>query len=80
MSPATTRALRARFAEAPFPFLATNLRDDGGAPRLGASPVLLERAGTKVEVIGITTEATPHTTITANFAGIAAADGRHDRR
>lgn len=68
-------ALLARIAQAPFPFLSANLRrsDDGRHPGVGVPSVLLERAGVKVGVIGVTTEATPFTTIAANFAGLAVA-------
>lgn len=63
-------ALRARIAEAPFPFLSANLRRDGQHPGLGAPSILLERAGLKIGVIGVTTEATPYTTIAANVADL----------
>ncbi|MBX3275377.1 MAG: 5'-nucleotidase C-terminal domain-containing protein [Sandaracinaceae bacterium] len=62
-------ALLARAAEASYPFLAANLRREGGGP-LGWPHVrhsaLLERAGVTVGVIGVTTEDTLTTTIAAN--------------
>lgn len=67
-------ALLARINQAPFAFLTANVRGEGGAPPgLGAPSVLLERAGLKIGVIGVTTEATPFTTIAANFAGLSVA-------
>lgn len=68
-------ALRQRLAEAPFPFLAANLRrkDTGEALPLGVPSALLERAGLKIGVIGVTTEATPFTTIAANIGDLAMA-------
>ncbi len=65
-------ALLARMAEAPFPFLSANLRRAGGeAAGLGVPSVVIDRAGVQIGVIGVTTEATPHTTIAANFVGLA---------
>lgn len=65
-------ALLARINQAPFAFLTANVRaEDGAPPGLGAPSVLLERAGVKIGVIGVTTEATPFTTIAANFAGLS---------
>ncbi len=68
-------ALQARIAQAPFPFLSTNLRRsaDDTHPEIGLPSTLLARAGVQIGVIGVTTEATPHTTIAANFAGLAVA-------
>ena len=68
-------ALRARIAAAPYPFLSTNLRraDDGEHPALGLPSTLMARAGVQVGIIGVTTEDTPHTTIAANFTGLAIA-------
>jgi 2',3'-cyclic-nucleotide 2'-phosphodiesterase (5'-nucleotidase family) len=68
-------ALRARAAEAEFPLLAANIvdADDGRLvdwPNTRPS-VLVDAAGVPVGVIGVTTEATPYTTMTANFAGLA---------
>jgi 5'-nucleotidase len=72
-------ALRARIAEAPFPFLSANLleRASGARAELGTTehPVLptvtLERAGVRLGVIGVTTEQTLTTTIAANVADLA---------
>ena len=68
-------ALRARIAAAPFAFLSTNLRqaDDGKHPALGLPSTLIDRAGVKIGVVGVSTEDTPHTTIAANFSGLAIA-------
>ncbi|MBL8969142.1 MAG: metallophosphoesterase, partial [Myxococcales bacterium] len=68
-------ALLARIQQAPFPFLSTNLRRaaDNTHPAIGLPSALLTRAGVQVGVIGVTTEATPHTTIAANFTGLAVA-------
>jgi len=67
-------ALRARVAQAPYPFLSANLLDRVsrepamlGTPERPVLPtVILERAGIRIGVIGITTEQTLTTTIAAN--------------
>lgn len=67
-------ALRARIDEAPFPFLASNLLDRrthalaelGTASHPVLPSVVLERAGLRIGVIGITTEQTLTTTAPAN--------------
>lgn len=67
-------ALRARAGEAGFPMLLANVlaRDTGQRPGwdnvLGST--LIEKAGVIVGVIGVTTEATPFTTMPANFVGL----------
>ena len=68
-------ALLSRIAQAPYPFLSTNLRqsDDDLHPPIGLPSTLVVRAGVQVGIIGVTTEATPHTTIAANFSGLAVA-------
>lgn len=68
-------ALLARAREARFPLLSANLRRaEDGAPidwdRVAPS-VLLERAGVRVGVIGVTTEDTLTTTIYANVRDLA---------
>ena len=71
-------ALRARIAEAPYAFLSANLMDrtSGARASLGtdAHPVLpttiLERAGIRIGVIGVTTEQTLTTTIAANVSDL----------
>jgi 2',3'-cyclic-nucleotide 2'-phosphodiesterase (5'-nucleotidase family) len=68
-------ALRARAAEAAFPFLDANLVDTStGAPPAWKNvlpDVLLEVGGTKVGIVGVTTTSTPRTTLPANFVGLA---------
>ncbi len=70
-------ALKARSAEARFPFLAANLID--GFAREPASwrnlhqSVLVERAGVKIGIIGVTTMDTPRTTNARNFDGLVMA-------
>ncbi len=68
-------ALRARAAEAAFPFLDANLVDaTTGAPpawRNVRPTTLVELAGIKVGIVGVTTMGTPRTTLAANFAGLA---------
>jgi 2',3'-cyclic-nucleotide 2'-phosphodiesterase (5'-nucleotidase family) len=61
-------ALQARIRQAPYPFLAANLRRKGKGehPGLGVPSTLIDRAGIKVGIVGVTTEGTPHTTIAAN--------------
>lgn len=65
-------ALKARIAEADFPFLAANLmvRDSGARAELGLPSTLLERAGVRIGVVGVTTEETTRTTIGANVADL----------
>jgi 2',3'-cyclic-nucleotide 2'-phosphodiesterase (5'-nucleotidase family) len=67
-------ALKARSAEARFPFLAANLIDDGSQqparwPNLHTSAVI-ERDGLTIGVIGVSTMDTPRTTNARNFAGL----------
>ncbi len=68
-------ALRARAAEASFPFLDANLVDAAtGAPPAWKNvvpDVLLDVAGIKVGIVGVATASTPRTTLAANFAGLA---------
>lgn len=67
-------ALKARAREARFPFLASNIVDDRTGSRIlwdnmpGAT--LVEVAGVTIGIIGASTEATPFTTMPANFAGL----------
>lgn len=67
-------ALKARAIEAKFPFLVTNILDvaSGGRikwPNMPAS-TLIEVAGTEIGILGASTEATPFTTMPANFLGL----------
>ena len=67
-------ALKARAAEASFPFLAANLidgfaRERASWPNLHPS-VLIERAGVRIGVIGLSTMDTPRTTNARNFEGL----------
>jgi len=68
-------ALRARAAEASFPFLDANLIDVAtGAPpawRNVRPTALVDLVGIKIGIVGVTTEGTPRTTLAANFAGLA---------
>lgn len=69
-------ALRARAREAHFPFLSANIADAAGhVPPAGwrnvRASVLIERAHVHVGIIGLSTPETPHTTIAANFRGLA---------
>jgi 5'-nucleotidase len=68
-------ALRARMAEADFPFLAANLRAREGEDPLDWPNVrpslMLDPAGVKVGLIGVTTEDTLTTTIAANVRTLA---------
>ncbi|HEY0193499.1 MAG TPA: bifunctional UDP-sugar hydrolase/5'-nucleotidase [Kofleriaceae bacterium] len=68
-------ALKARIAEAKYPFLAANVVDaKTGArpdwPNLRSS-TLIEVDGVKIGIIGASTESTPTTTMPINFAGLA---------
>jgi len=67
-------ALKARASEAKFPFVVSNIVDTAtGAriawPNMPASTVV-EVAGVKIGIIGASTEATPFTTMPANFIGL----------
>lgn len=70
-------ALQARAAQAAFPFLDGNLLDaaTGAAPawKNVLPDVLLDLGGIKIGIVGVTTLGTPHTTLAANFAGLAIA-------
>ncbi len=67
-------ALKARAAEARFPFLAANVVDEKtGKPVTwpGVEPsAIVEIAGIKIGLVGAVTLATPHTTLPANVAGL----------
>jgi 5'-nucleotidase len=68
-------ALRARAKEARFPFLDANLVVTArGAPPAWTNvvpSVLVDVAGVKLGIVGVTTTSTPRTTLAANFAGLA---------
>lgn len=68
-------ALRARAREARFPLLLGNVLDAATSahPAWENMPpsTLLEAAGVKVGVVGVTTMSTPFTTIAVNFRGLA---------
>ena len=66
-------ALKARISEARFPFLVTDISDEHGAPIDWPNVkrwVIVDAAGVKVGLVGASTEATPTTTMPANFAGL----------
>ena len=67
-------ALKARAAEARFPLLDANLAEAAsGAPPAWPNirpTTIVQVAGVKIGVIGMTTMATPRTTMAANFAGL----------
>jgi len=70
-------ALKARAAEAHFPVLDANLLDaESGArvkwPNMPATTTV-DADGVEVGIIGVTTEATPYTTMPANFKGLEVA-------
>jgi 2',3'-cyclic-nucleotide 2'-phosphodiesterase / 3'-nucleotidase / 5'-nucleotidase len=69
--------LRARMAEARYPFLAANITDSTGAARPDwATPfTVVEREGVRVAVIGLALKATPETTAPRNVRGLAFGDG-----
>ncbi|MBZ5712203.1 bifunctional metallophosphatase/5'-nucleotidase [Nannocystis pusilla] len=68
-------ALQARIRQAPYPFLAANLRRKGSdePAGIGVPSTLIERAGVKVGIVGVTTEGTPHTTIAGNITDLEVA-------
>lgn len=65
-------ALKARIAQARFPLLSTNIYEKASGRRPswldGDGTVLLERAGVKVGIFGLTTPQTPMTTLPPNVA------------
>ena len=69
-------ALRARIADAPFPFLSLNVvRRGQESLGIGELPsTTIERAGVRIAILGVTTEATLHTTIAANVADLEMRD------
>lgn len=70
-------ALKARAAEAHFPFLDANIIDDStGKPAAWPNfrpSVMVERAGIKIGIVGVTTTSTPRTTLPANVVGLSIA-------
>ncbi|HVH68659.1 MAG TPA: 5'-nucleotidase C-terminal domain-containing protein [Gemmatimonadales bacterium] len=69
--------LRARMAEAHYPFLAANITDSttSARPDWAAPFTVLERDGVRVAVIGLALKATPQTTAPRNVRGLAFGDG-----
>ncbi len=68
----TRGALKARAAEATFPFLSANVTEHGtniGWPNVTPS-ILVQPGGINVGIIGVTSIDTPHTTAKVNFAGL----------
>jgi len=68
-------ALKARIAEAKFPFLSSNIYDDSTGepidwPNVHPS-MILEKRGVKLGLIGVSTFETPHVTLAANFVGLS---------
>jgi 5'-nucleotidase len=64
-------ALKARAAEARFPFLAANIVDDAGAsPDWLKRARLIERDGVRIGIVGAATVLTPETTVRANLRGL----------
>jgi 2',3'-cyclic-nucleotide 2'-phosphodiesterase (5'-nucleotidase family) len=67
-------ALRARALEADFPLLIGNVLDAASGNRVRwknmPASTVVEAAGVKLGVIGVTTESTPFTTLPANFVGL----------
>jgi 2',3'-cyclic-nucleotide 2'-phosphodiesterase (5'-nucleotidase family) len=68
-------ALKARAKEAKFPIITANILDQKTMTRIKwpnmPASLLVEVAGIKVGIIGASTEATPFTTMPANFVGLA---------
>jgi 5'-nucleotidase len=65
-------ALMARAKEARFPFLSANIRDASGK-LLFPPTTIIERAGIKIGLIGVTTADTLHTTMAGNVVGLTIA-------
>lgn len=71
-------ALKARAREARFPMLVSNIDDAASGVRLRwpnmPASTLVEAAGVKVGILGLSTPSTPFTTMPANFVGLAMAE------
>jgi len=67
-------ALKARAKEARFPIMTANILDQGSNTRIKwqnmPASTLVEVANVKIGIIGASTEATPFTTMPANFIGL----------
>jgi 5'-nucleotidase len=67
-------ALKARARDAKFPFVVANIFDKQANSRIKwpnmPASTLVEVAGIKVGIIGVSTESTPFTTMPANFVGL----------
>jgi 5'-nucleotidase len=67
-------ALKARASEARFPFVVANILDAATGARIAwpnmPPSTLIEVAGVRIGIVGASTEATPFTTMPANFAGL----------
>lgn len=70
-------ALKARAKEAKFPIMTANILDKESSARIKwpnmPASTLVEVANVKVGIIGASTEATPFTTMSANFVGLVMA-------
>ncbi|HTJ45317.1 MAG TPA: 5'-nucleotidase C-terminal domain-containing protein [Kofleriaceae bacterium] len=70
-------ALKERAAQAHFPLLAANLLDAASGARIKwknmPASIIVEKAGVKIGIVGVTTESTPFTTMPVNFKGLAVA-------
>jgi 5'-nucleotidase len=64
-------ALLARMQQAEFALLAANVVVAESGELFGPPTTFVEASGAKVAIIGVTTEATPYTTMPANFVGLA---------
>jgi 5'-nucleotidase len=71
-------ALRARAAEAPFPFLAANVIDAATRAPVAWKNVrpsaVVTRRGLRIGVVGVTSEETPRSTAAANLVGLDFSD------
>jgi 5'-nucleotidase len=67
-------ALKARAREARYPFVVSNIFDTASGQRIAwpnmPAATVVDVAGIKVGIIGASTEATPYTTMPANFVGL----------
>jgi 5'-nucleotidase len=67
-------ALKLRASEAKFPFLVANINDTKSGQRIKwpnmPASTMIDAGGTKIGIIGASTESTPFTTMAANFAGL----------
>src|SRR6185312_3248430 len=75
-------ALKARAAEAKFPFLVSNIIDQSTGKRIDwpnmPASTLVTIDGVRIGIVGASTQSTPTTTMPANFVGLKMAPSTAD--